>query len=568
MGVKHFYYWYRRQLEHCVQSKINPHVIDILCLDMNGIFHTCAQHVFKYGMFEIRVPDKPNTLLGRKIVANTNYKRLTPNKIRQLCQEICEKVNHLVQSIRPNKALVLCVDGVAGLGKMNQQRQRRFRAVWNTEVNQLRTTRLEKDEFHSNMLTPGTKLMDEITKYLDSFIRQKQETDVHWKSVQVIYSNEKVPGEGEHKIMNYVRKYGKKEDCVGVYGLDADLVMLGLLLPCSQVFILREAYEGQIETISISLFRQSVLDMMKWSDRHHTFSTSQAIADFVLLCFLVGNDFLPTLSSLTIIDGAVPFMMHLYRQIGKEHGHMTFFSKTHNMWKLRTKPLSFFFQELAIQEPLLYIKKYRNTSCFVPDPLVLDCLQINHDEKTESIDWIRFQNEYIASHFPSNVSMESITRQYLDGMVWVLNYYTKGMPDWTWFFPYLYAPFATHFISCLEKYQSPTFELHRPVPSFLQLLMVLPPCHSSLLPHVFEPIIHHPSSSLQYAFPQKIVLDMYGKRKEWEAIVCLPPLSLHDFDFEYQKIISKILPMDQKRNQIGKQFLYDSKNTCPKYIQF
>lgn len=41
---------------------------------------------------------------------------------------------------------------------------------------------------------------------LDKFIKRKVEQDPGWESIQVILSDANSPGEGEHKIMDFIRK--------------------------------------------------------------------------------------------------------------------------------------------------------------------------------------------------------------------------------------------------------------------------------------------------------------------------------------------------------------------------
>ena len=56
--------------------------------------------------------------------------------------------------------------------------------------------------------------------------------------VKYIISDSNEPGEGEHKIMNYMDKLNKDSINV-VYGLDADLIMLSMIRN-HKVYLLRE----------------------------------------------------------------------------------------------------------------------------------------------------------------------------------------------------------------------------------------------------------------------------------------------------------------------------------------
>src|ERR1700729_1415422 len=87
--------------------------------------------------------------------------------------------------------------------------------------------------------------MHKLTLQLKYFINKKVSEDVDWQGVEIVLSGHEVPGEGEHKIMEYIRQAKAQpgydpnvRHCL--YGLDADLVMLGLLSHDPHFCLLRE----------------------------------------------------------------------------------------------------------------------------------------------------------------------------------------------------------------------------------------------------------------------------------------------------------------------------------------
>ena len=99
--------------------------------------------------------------------------------------------------------------------------------------------------FDSNCITPGTDFMVEVSAHMRYFIRRKLKEDPLWQGLRIIFSGHEVPGEGEHKIVSYIREAKMQpgwdpntKHCMA--GLDADLVMLALATHEPHFSLLRE----------------------------------------------------------------------------------------------------------------------------------------------------------------------------------------------------------------------------------------------------------------------------------------------------------------------------------------
>ena len=60
-------------------------------------------------------------------------------------------------------------------------------------------------KFDSNVITPGTEFMHRLSIALKEYIIQRQTTEKEWQKLLIIFSDSSVPGEGEHKILDFIR---------------------------------------------------------------------------------------------------------------------------------------------------------------------------------------------------------------------------------------------------------------------------------------------------------------------------------------------------------------------------
>ena len=152
----------------------------------------------------------------------------------------------------------MAIDGVAPRAKMNQQRSRRFRSAQEMQESTAETEHVREQlraqgvlvppapskPFDFNCITPGTAFMENLAKCLRYYIHKKCTTDPLWAGRRVILSDASVPGEGEHKIMDFVRAqredphYDRNTRHV-LLGADADLIMLGLATHEPHFYVVR-----------------------------------------------------------------------------------------------------------------------------------------------------------------------------------------------------------------------------------------------------------------------------------------------------------------------------------------
>lgn len=510
--------------------------IDTLLLDLNGEFHNSAQKIFQYGN---KAP--PTRLLASK---NKPKKILnTSENIEKVYEDVCRRIENLVEVVNPVSKLLLFVDGPAPFSKQYQQRQRRFRPTESECV------------FDSNCITPGTQFMHDLGIYIDNYIKKQKQISKKWKSLFVLFSNEKVPGEGEHKAVQFVREYGGGDETYCINGPDADLFMLAMATHKQNFYILREdTYNPNNEffCIDISKTRESMYKKLKWESEDHRFVRNQGINDFIFMCFVVGNDFLPHIPSVEIIEEGIELMLSIYLQVAKLHGHLTNIDSRGNVTINKNALFSFLEIISSYEKDNLEEKLNKKTSYF-PDNLINK--HSSKDENGWGINLNNYINEYNKIHFgETEKKVENVCIDYLHGLQWVLTYYSKGCPSWTWYYSYQYAPFASTLKKYVSEYKPKKYGSTKPCLPFHQLLNVLPPRSANLLPEPLNKILLENNNE---NFPTNPLIDLSGKRKEWEGIVIVPMANQKIIKNLYKKNINNIENEHKTKNILENEKIYD-----------
>lgn len=549
MGIFQFYSWFRKtfpkdiyKVDRSISSELSFTDIDNLLIDMNGLFHTSAQKVFKYGSFK-----PPYDIIIRE-----------NNKTHQLVfKDICETLENILMTVNPIRKLILCVDGPAPMAKQCQQRKRRYKSSLEREDND--------KSFDSNQMTPGTKFMDHLSKYIDWFIRKRISENPFWQNIEVIYSPSSVPSEGEQKLLSYIRKFGDKNESYVIHGLDSDLIMLSLLTQYSKFYVLRDDtfdHKNNFLLIDIGSVREKIVDLMKWEKSEDAlfdfkFNNEWAINDFVFACFLAGNDFLPHIPSIEIIEGGVEVIIEISKNVGRTHGHITR-NKTGNIVFCKSS-LKQFLEIVSSSEKELLEQKFRNRSRYFEDKILENSAKYNLSEQKYEIDIEKFRDSYNVEMFKNEEDLKKASYDYLAGLQWILKYYTKEVPSWKWYFPYHYAPTASTLVKYIDSFEFPRCFKGAPLTPLQQLLCVLPPKSSKLLPSPLDSLL---STKLKIFNPDDVEIDLSGKKQEYMGIVKLPFVDFSVVKKVYDENISKVDYRELRRNNLGKSlhYIYDSDN--------
>jgi 5'-3' exoribonuclease 1 len=543
MGIFNFFKWFKDTFPnkiYKIRYSLNEISVtnDNLMIDMNGLFHTSAQKIYKYGNYK---PPFNIVIADNKDLQQKVFK------------DVCKTIEHLITVVNPNKRVILCVDGSAPLAKQIQQARRRY-------VSSL--SRVEDDvSFDSNNISPGTLFMHHLNQYIDFFIKLKMTENPLWHKLEIIFSNEKVPCEGEAKLMSYLRKYGKKNESFIFYGLDADLIMLSLISHFPNIYILREDTfdkKNNFLFIDIPKIIPELLQTLRWEAKiqeneyepSHKFIPEWGINDFVFLAFMVGNDFLHHIPTLEIIEGGIHVIINSYKEIASTYGHITRVENGKTIISL--KALQKFLESIDSYESTLLNKKFKNRNFYFPDQTLIDSSLVDSNG-TYTIDVNKYHTIFCEKHFNykeeenDEAKLEIICHQYLDGLQWVLQYYSQDVPDWNWFFPYHYTPPAKFIAKYIDSYTRKVFRKNKPMLPFQQLMSIIPQKSSSILPKPLNTLIQK---------HENIHIDLSGKKYEYQGIVLLPFIDISKVNKTYNDNFDKLEEKDRKRNIFGKSYVY------------
>jgi len=469
-----------------------PGEFKALVLDADPFVYSAAMKAFEYGDEDCIIRQNDNKTYEEKIQLIFDY----------TWQEICDIV-----SVVDSEEVFIAFDGVAPYAKRAQQRQRRYPRPLP-----------EEGSFDTTHISTGTVFLHDLCSFIKFKIQEKQ-----WNK-KIIFSSHSVPGEGEHKGLDYMRQF-KPGTRVVMFGPDGDLIMLGLA-SYLDFFLFkvdhrtRNGYDKQYYTIRMNCIKPQIA---KWIPGIHRFD---AVKSFVFLGNVLGNDFLPRLEIFDLFISGMDDMYSRYKKLRKP---------IINRGKLDKVCFTDLLYLLADEEPALLARRTKH-----PFPLLEKHLDVG------KLDFESFREEYYREwlEITDEEQVKYLCFNYLDTIWWAWIYYTRGCPSFDHHYKYHYPPFCTDLAKYSRKWRIPRFEKVDPPSPFHQLCSILPPNRKHLLPKKY----HHIFKGKSFPKLENIKVNIEGKNPEYETIYEVPFFN-ETIDVEHKHY--------HARNRVEKEKVYE-----------
>uniref|UniRef100_A0A6C0K024 Xrn1 N-terminal domain-containing protein n=1 Tax=viral metagenome TaxID=1070528 RepID=A0A6C0K024_9ZZZZ len=434
------------------------------------------------------------------------YQKMDSAEIeRFIISDVIASIKKYIHCINPSSNIYIAFDGVAPFAKMEQQRTRRYKSQYLSELPFISS----KSRWNTASITPGTNFMNTLSEQI---AREFEHKEAAYGVKQIIVSGSNVPGEGEHKMYEHLRANCNKQENVAIYGLDSDLIMLSIFhtVYCYNIYIFREAIvfgdsnrlkQHSPSDSKLPLFL-NVHKLMKSICKEMdcgSFYDKYRVFDYVFLCFFLGNDFLPHFPALNIRTHGIQVLLDTYRQVVAKPGqYLITMAGDQIVWK----NVNILVKELAKNEHNLLLQEYDlrdkwdkrqwpETTPKEKEELINNAPVIfRAEEKYISPNDAHWETRYYNSlfHKPETDDhveyVKAVSINYLEGLEWVFKYYTKGCPDWKWKYNYHYPPLCADLIKYVPHFATEFIckNTNAPFSPYVQLSYVLPPAQMHLLP--------------------------------------------------------------------------------------
>lgn len=560
---------------------------------------TCENLFFDYN--NLIHDSSSNTL---RVLSESKRKYTNTQIETEIINNIIQYTLHVIDVVNPSDLVYIAIDGSVPYAKMHLQRARRYKSV----ADEVYFKKLQKKHginkpslWNKNNITPGTSFMKKLNIKIIKMIKSNVIV-----TKNVIFSNCNIPGEGEHKIFQYIKQHNipdSKKVCI--YGADADLIMLGMASKRPNVFLIREPKQSKIELeqytdieflyFSIDGLKESLVNEYQLSNLPN-FNINTFINDFICITMFVGNDFVKSIKFLSFspnprYDGWNILLMnyiHIYKLLGvtlvimeddkpliNQHFLTLFIDKLvdteqHGLRNLQNKRNRHTDRENdADMSPYDIEKSYYEHTPYYSE---LNPMYSQYINTINAIDYGNRNNvkKQYYSHFfgidvnnnaTFNKSCNIIVQHYLQSIIWTLNYYLNDIISWTFYYKCRVAPLPsdiqTHLQSISNINTKFKFILNKPFKPLEQLMFVLPPHNKTAVPKKYGELMTKTTSPIVHLYPKTFELDVVNGMKHIYSEALLPHFDVK-LVLRQLKLLESTLTKDETdRNQLeSSPFIY------------
>ena len=361
-----------------------------------------------------------------------------------LIRAVCAKLDEYLAMVNPTRVYI-AFDGPPPMAKMKQQRERRYKGKSDGPA----------DGWDTVQITPGTTFMLKLDAALTEHFK-----DYGAKYAFFKLSTSAEPGEGEHKIFEWVRT--APSGTTFVYGLDSDLIILALhhLKYTEGIHMMREFKE-----------EMKLLDIAKLATQIEQVVGAGKLFDYIFMVFFLGNDFLPHFPALNLRTKGLDTLLHTYAQVIPKQEHL--YDGTSINWR----NVQTLVHALAQREERDIVREYLDRGKQAVEDTEENTPRLRRElehyiNPTEGGWEHRYYTSLLKTE-PSKLALDQVCAKFYEMLAWNAMYYTKGCPNWDVYYPYMYPPLLKD-LDKRPRTNTPTWGESKPKTTSELLAFVLP----------------------------------------------------------------------------------------------
>ena len=344
MGIERFFSSLKRDynfITHLEKKLECEHIL----IDFNSIVHIISQFLLE---------EKKNT-----DITVDEFEEELIILVGEYIEELLKNYFHKKLII----SIIICVDGVPSMAKIYEQKKRRYMGDIMNYLYADAPSSTKSFTWSRNNISPGTKFMGMLMKYLksDDYIDGIKDICVNIK--KYIVSGIDIIGEGEMKILHHIQQINNINDRYVVYSPDSDMIVL-LLMTDIRVIMLR--YDQQKSTKKEPYY--SIVDINKFKDILNKFISDKInikkkfdkkriIMDIIFILTIFGDDFLPKLETVRV-NTDINLILDHYIYILTKYGYLLSYSI--NIYSINTDNFLHFLKLLQKKEDYFLKRNARN----------------------------------------------------------------------------------------------------------------------------------------------------------------------------------------------------------------